>query len=204
MIQAMVCVIGVHVGRGNIALGPDDVHDLGRIAAGDAFQFAGRKQIGIANDAALCAAERNIDHRAFPGHPGGERAHFIEGDVGSEANAAFGRSARDGVLHAIAGEYFQAAVVELDGDVDGQFEGGGAQNFAQPSSRLSRSAASSNRAAAESQGLISLSRRSRLENHRASNIALLSRATVKFVSGKCIKFLRSICVFRKPANHTTI
>ena len=69
---------------------------------------------GIADDAALGAAEGDVDDRALPGHPGGQRAHFVERDVGRVADAALGRAARDGVLHAIAGEDFQAAVVELN------------------------------------------------------------------------------------------
>jgi hypothetical protein len=50
---------------------------------------------------------------------------------GAEADAAFARAAGDGMLHAVAGEDFQAAIVQLDGDVDGDFLGRGAQDFAQ-------------------------------------------------------------------------
>ena len=74
--------------------------------------------VGIADDAAFAAAEGDVDHGAFPGHPGGQRADFVEGDVGREADAAFGGAARNGVLHAIAGEDLQAPVVELHRNVN--------------------------------------------------------------------------------------
>ena len=50
---------------------------------------------------------------------------------GPEAYAAFAGAARDGMLDAIAGEDFQASVIQLDGDVDRELLGGSAQDFAQ-------------------------------------------------------------------------
>jgi hypothetical protein len=61
----------------------------------------------------------------------GQHAQFVEGDIGAEADAALARAARDGVLDRIAGIGFQAAIVGLDGDVDGDFLDRGAQDFAQ-------------------------------------------------------------------------
>ena len=84
----------------------------------------------IADDAALGAAEGDVDHGAFPGHPGGQRAHFVERDIGRKADAAFAGSARDGMLHPIAGENFQPAVVKQDRDVNGDLLGGRAQDLA--------------------------------------------------------------------------
>ena len=88
-------LIGIDVGRGHVAFRSDEVDDLGGVAAGELFELGVGEHVGIADDAALAAAERDVDHGAFPGHPGGERAHFVEGDVGGEANAAFGGTARD-------------------------------------------------------------------------------------------------------------
>ena len=67
--------------------------------------------LGVADDAALGAAEGNVDDSALPGHPAGQGAHFVEGDVGRVADAAFGRAAGDGVLNAEAGEHFDATIV---------------------------------------------------------------------------------------------
>ena len=67
------------------------VDDLGGVAARDALQFAIGKHVRIADDAALGAAERDVDHRAFPGHPGSQRAHFVERHIGRKADAALCR-----------------------------------------------------------------------------------------------------------------
>ena len=72
--------------------------------------------LGIADDAALGAAERNVDQRAFPGHPHRQRLDLVERHVGMEADAALARSARQVVLHAIAGKHAKGAVVHADGN----------------------------------------------------------------------------------------
>ena len=75
-------LVGVHVGRGNILFRADELDDLGCVAARHALQFALAHLFGIADDAALGAAERNIHDRALPGHPAGQRAHFVQRDIG--------------------------------------------------------------------------------------------------------------------------
>ena len=85
--------------------------------------------LGVADDAALGAAEGDVDDGALPGHPGGEGADFVEGDVGGVADAAFAGAAGDGVLDAVAGEDFDGAVVHADGDVDDDFAGGVAEHL---------------------------------------------------------------------------
>src|SRR6185436_5470550 len=64
--------------------------------------------------AALAAAKGNVRHRALPRHPRGQRGHLVERDAGVIADAALGRSERDVVLDAVAGEDFDLAVVHLD------------------------------------------------------------------------------------------
>ena len=114
-------LVGVDVGSGNVFFGADELDQLGGVAAGHALQFAARHVLGIADDAALGAAEGDVHHRALPGHPTGQGADFVERDVGSIADAALGRAARDGVLHAVAGEDFELPVVHHDRDVDDDF-----------------------------------------------------------------------------------
>ena len=82
-------LVGVDVGRGNVFFRPDELDQLRGVAAGHALQFALRHLVRIADDAALGAAEGNVDHGALPGHPAGQGAHFVEGDVGRVADAAF-------------------------------------------------------------------------------------------------------------------
>ena len=71
-------------------------------------------RVGIADDAALAAAERDVRDGALPRHPRGERGHFVERHVGVIADAALRRAERDVVLHAVAGEDLDLAVVHLD------------------------------------------------------------------------------------------
>ena len=107
-------IVGVDVGRRDVFLGADRVDDLRDVAAGERLELAAGHARGVADDAALAAAERDVGDRALPRHPGGERRDFVEADVGVVANAALGRPERDVVLHAIAGEDFDLAVVHLN------------------------------------------------------------------------------------------
>ena len=124
-------LVGAEVGRGNVALRTEPFDQFGGIAPRDALQFAVREFGGIANHAALGAAERNIDHSAFPGHPAGQRAHFIERHVRSESNASLARPSHDGMMHAIADEHFQVAVIQHHRDVDRDFAVGITQDSIQ-------------------------------------------------------------------------
>ena len=108
----------VDVRRGNVFLRTDDDRDLGREAAGEVLELLHRHVLGIADDAALRAAERDVDERALPRHPHRQRLDFVERHVGMEADAALAGSARQVVLHAIAGEHAKAAVVHAGGNGD--------------------------------------------------------------------------------------
>ncbi len=107
-------IVGVDVGRGHVLLRADGVDDLGDVAARQRLELAPRHPRRIADDAALAAAERHVRDGAFPGHPRRERRDLVERDVGVIADAALGRAERDVVLHAIAGEDLDLAVVHLD------------------------------------------------------------------------------------------
>ncbi len=122
-------LVGAHVGGGNVFFGADEFDELGGVAASHALELALGHFLGVADDAALGSAEGDVDDGALPGHPGGEGADFVEGDVGGVADAAFGRAAGDGVLDAVAGEDFDGAVVHADGDVDDEFAGGLAEDL---------------------------------------------------------------------------
>ena len=85
----------------------------------------------IADYAALGSAEGNVNHGAFPGHPASQGADFVERNVGSVTDAAFGRAPRDGMLYAEAGEDLEVPVIHLHRDVDRKFAVGIAQNAPQ-------------------------------------------------------------------------
>ena len=106
-------LVRVDVRRGDVFFRSDGVDDFGDIAAGQRLQLAARHLRGIADDAALSAAERNVGDGAFPRHPGGQRRHLVKRDAGVVPDAALGGAKRDVVLHAKAGEHFDLAVVHL-------------------------------------------------------------------------------------------
>ncbi len=123
--------VGVHVGRGNIFFRTDELDQLRGIAAGHALQFALGHLVGIADHSTLGATEGNVDYGALPGHPTGQGADFVEGNVGRVAQAALGRTARDRVLHPEAGEDFEMAVVHHDRNVQDDLPGGIPQDLHQ-------------------------------------------------------------------------
>ena len=96
------------------------------------LELVERKHFRVDDDAALGAAERNVDHGALPGHPHSERLDLVERDVGVVANATLGRTAVDVVLHAVAGEDAQVTVVHLHGEVARELALDLAQHLAQP------------------------------------------------------------------------
>ncbi len=69
--------IGAGVGRGNVLMRADDRHDLAGVSASEPFFFAQRQFFGIADDAALRAAEGKIDQRVLPRLQHGQRHHFV-------------------------------------------------------------------------------------------------------------------------------
>ena len=73
----------------------------------------------------------DIHHRALPGHPARQGAHFVERHIGRIAHPAFGGTARDGVLHPVAGEHFQLPIVHGDRDVDDDLAVGVLENAPQ-------------------------------------------------------------------------
>jgi hypothetical protein len=112
--------VGVDIGRGDVALRADDDADLAGVAARHALELLGRELLRIDPDAALRAAVGQVDRGALDRHPRAERHHLFERHVGVVAHAALARPARQVVLHAIALEVRDAAVVELDRHVDDQ------------------------------------------------------------------------------------
>ena len=117
-------LVGAHIRRGHILLRAQPVGQLRGVAAGEALEFAFGHFAGVTDDAALGSAEGNVDDRALPGHPGGQGAHFVERNVGSEADAALARAAHRGVQNAVADEHFELAVVHPHGDVQGDLLAG--------------------------------------------------------------------------------
>ena len=88
-----VLAIGHDVGSGNILQRADISGDLPHPAAANLFLFAHGQVVGITNNAALAATERNVNHRALPGHPGSQRFDRIDGFLGVKADTALAGTA---------------------------------------------------------------------------------------------------------------
>src|SRR4029077_18008701 len=86
-----------------------------------ALEFAAGHFAGIADDAALGAAEGDVYDSAFPGHPGGEGANFIDGDVRGKADAALTWAPNRGMEHPVTGENLELTVVHANRNVKGDF-----------------------------------------------------------------------------------
>jgi hypothetical protein len=104
----------VDVGSRHVLLKAEHPADLANVGAREALELAGRHLLGIADDPAFRAAQRNVDDGRFPGHPRRESANRVDGLVGVEADAALRRSARVVVLNSEAVEDLRRAVVHLD------------------------------------------------------------------------------------------
>ena len=109
--------IGTHVRRGHIFIGADEQPDLGGEPPCHALELAGAQSARVDDNATFRAAVRQAGDSALPRHPHGERAHFIERDVLAVAQAALHRPARFVVMHAIAGEDTDGAIVHLHREV---------------------------------------------------------------------------------------
>src|SRR5258708_16631400 len=96
------------------------------------LELARREDFWVDDDAALGAAERNVDDGAFPRHPHREGFDLVQGYVGVVADAALRRPPVDVVLHAIAGEDAVRAIVHLHAEVAALLALDLAQNLTQP------------------------------------------------------------------------
>ncbi len=113
-------LIGVDVRRRDILVRPDDDADFAGVTARDALQFAFRERLRIEADAALGTAVWHIDCGILDRHPGRQRHHFRQRHILMETHAALARTARHIVLHPIAFEVGNRAVIALDRDIDHQ------------------------------------------------------------------------------------
>ena len=85
---------------------PMILDDCPDVRAREVFQFAFGHASRIAHDAALSAAERQIDDGGLPGHPAGKRTDRVDRLVGMKADASFRRPAGKVVLNRDTRERF--------------------------------------------------------------------------------------------------
>ena len=121
--------VGVDIRRQNVLLRPNDDADLAGVAPRQPLQLLARQLLRIDPDAALGAAERQVDGGVFHAHPGRQRHHLFERDIGVVAHAPLAWAACQAVLHPVAFMVGDAAVVHLDRHVDDQHPLGPLERF---------------------------------------------------------------------------
>lgn len=112
-------LVGADIRRRYVIEEAEDRHQLAGVAPGDPFDLAGRVAAWIEANSTLGAAIRNVHESALPGHPHGERPHFVEGDIGRVSEPTLGRPARHVVLHTVPRQNLDAAIVTVKRDRDG-------------------------------------------------------------------------------------
>jgi len=113
--------VGVHIGCRDVALAAQDGQDHRGEAAGHALDLALGHAGRVDLDAALGAAIGDVNHRALPGHHGRQGLDLVEVDIRMIADATLAGATHRRVLHAIALEDLDRAVIHLDRDGHGQF-----------------------------------------------------------------------------------
>jgi len=108
---------------------PDDDADLAGVAPRQPLQLLARQLLRIDPDASLGAAERQVDIGVFHTHPGRQRHHLLECDLGVVTHASFAWAACQAVLHPVAFVVGDAAVVHLDRHIDDQHSLGPFERF---------------------------------------------------------------------------
>jgi hypothetical protein len=112
-------LVGAHVGSRNVLVGPDEVDDLGGVAAGDPLDLGARQLGGVDPHPSLGASERDADDGALPGHQHRQRRHLSEVHIGRIPDAALGGTHGQDVLHPVAEQGLDpGAVIAAVGDGD--------------------------------------------------------------------------------------
>ena len=130
MIQAMTCGVGVHVGRGDVAVGADHVADLGGEASGQALELARDERLGSHVTPPLAPPYGILTHAHFQVIRMARARTLVQVGLRVKAHAALGRAAGHVVPDAIAGEDAARAIVQLHREVHGDLALGVAQHLA--------------------------------------------------------------------------
>ncbi len=94
---------------------PHHGEEQGRVFSGEPLQFALGQFRGIYRNAALTAAVGDVHHSALEGHGCSECLNFIHVHVLVIADAPFVGPSDAGVLHSVALEHFDGAIVHPHG-----------------------------------------------------------------------------------------
>ena len=120
---------GTHIRGGHILPRADIAPNRLNVAAAQALFFADSQGGRVNDNTALSATQRNIRHGAFPGHPGGQRAHGIHRFGRMEANTALAWADGVVVLHVEAVKNPDLAIIHAHRDTEMEFAQRPAQVF---------------------------------------------------------------------------
>ena len=120
---------GAHIGGRYVLARADITPQAVDEPAAQPFLFGCRKGGRVHHHAAFTSPQRDIGYRAFPGHPGCQGADRVQGLGRVETDAAFIRAAGVVMLHAVAIEDPDRAIVHTDRDADMEFPHRPAQEF---------------------------------------------------------------------------
>ena len=119
-----------HVGSRDIAVGAEHVVDFVDEFSSDPFEFAAAVFTRVDRDPPFGSAVGKIHDGRLPGHQCSQRAHLVEIDFVVVTQPSFHRPARVIVLDAVPLKNSQFAVVQFDGDLDGDFAARRDEQFA--------------------------------------------------------------------------
>jgi hypothetical protein len=103
--------IGHDIRGWNVPERTDVSGQLANPATANLLLLSWAEVMGIADHPAFSAAQRDIHHGTFPGHPHSQSLYPVGGFQRMEADAALGRTPGVVVLYAKASEHLDAAVI---------------------------------------------------------------------------------------------
>src|SRR3989339_306793 len=119
---------GVDIRGRHILLRADDPSDLVDVGPAQPLLFTLGHLLGVADHAALPAAQRQVEQGTLPGHPGGQRADGVYGLIGMETDSTLAGSLGVVVLDAESLEYLYRSVVHADRNRNVEFARGHPQD----------------------------------------------------------------------------
>ena len=123
--------VGSQVRGRDVPVGGQEVLNIRGVTPGEAVEFTLTQAGGIALDAALGSAEREIQEGVFPSHKGRERTDFVQVGQRVIADATLVGAAGAIVLDPIAAENLDPAIVHAHRHLDSEFAPGAAEHLAQ-------------------------------------------------------------------------
>ena len=112
-------LVGAHVGCHHVGVRPDERNHLLHVAPRQRLELMPGNGREVDPDAALGAAIGEAYQRAFPAHPDRKRGDLADIDAGGKAGAALGGTEGEVMLHSIAFEHRDGAVVAMNRTGDG-------------------------------------------------------------------------------------